>query len=63
MEVADTVRKATPDDHPELSAAVLSKAFFDDPLTACRSPAATWSPAPATVACHWRRRGARRRSS
>jgi hypothetical protein len=40
----------------QLSAAALSKAFFDDPLTACRSPAATWSPAPATVACHWRRR-------
>ena len=62
MEVADTVRKAPPDDLPQLSAA-LSKAFFDDSLTACRSPAATWSPAPATVACHWRRRGARRRSS
>jgi hypothetical protein len=31
MEVADTVRKATPDDLPQLSAA-LSRAFFDDPL-------------------------------
>jgi hypothetical protein len=31
MGVADTVRKATPDDLPQLSAA-LSKAFFDDPL-------------------------------
>jgi hypothetical protein len=30
MEVADTVRKATPDDLSQLSAA-LSKAFFDDP--------------------------------
>ena len=30
MELADQVRKATPDDLPQLSSA-LSKAFFDDP--------------------------------
>jgi hypothetical protein len=30
MEVADPVRKATPDDLPQLSTA-LSKAFFNDP--------------------------------
>ena len=30
MEVADQVRKATPDDLPQLSTA-LSRAFFDDP--------------------------------
>ena len=29
MEVADTVRRATPDDLPQLSSA-LSQAFFDD---------------------------------
>jgi ribosomal protein S18 acetylase RimI-like enzyme len=37
MEVADTVRKATPDDLPQLSAA-LSKAFLDDPLMAWAIP-------------------------
>jgi hypothetical protein len=37
MEVADTVRKATPDDLPQISAA-LSRAFFDDPLMAGAIP-------------------------
>jgi ribosomal protein S18 acetylase RimI-like enzyme len=37
MEVADTVRKATPSDLPQLSTA-LSKAFFDDPLVAWAIP-------------------------
>jgi hypothetical protein len=37
MEVADTVRKATPDDLPQISAA-LSRAFFDDPLMAWAIP-------------------------
>jgi hypothetical protein len=37
MEVADTVRKATPSDVPQLSTA-LSKAFFDDPLVAWAIP-------------------------
>ena len=37
MAVADTVRKATPDDLPEISSA-LSKAFFDDPLTSWALP-------------------------
>ena len=37
MAVADTVRKATPDDLPEISSA-LSKAFFDDPLMAWAIP-------------------------
>jgi hypothetical protein len=37
MEVADTVRKATQDDLPQLSAA-LSKAFLDDPLMAWAIP-------------------------
>ena len=37
MEVADTVRKATPDDLPQLSAA-LSKAFLDDPPMAWAIP-------------------------
>jgi hypothetical protein len=37
MEVADTVRKATPDDLPQLSAA-LSRAFFDDPLMSWAIP-------------------------
>ena len=33
MEVADKVRKATPDDLPEISTA-LSRAFYNDPLFA-----------------------------
>ena len=37
MEIANAVRKATPDDLPQLSAA-LSKAFFDDPLMAWAIP-------------------------
>jgi ribosomal protein S18 acetylase RimI-like enzyme len=37
MEVADTVRKATPNDLPQLCTA-LSKAFFDDPLMAWAIP-------------------------
>jgi GNAT superfamily N-acetyltransferase len=45
MEVADTVRKATPDHLPQLSIA-LSRAFFDDPLMAWAIP----DPGPATAA-------------
>jgi hypothetical protein len=37
MEVADTVRKAVPEDLPEVSSA-LSRAFFDDPLMAWAIP-------------------------
>jgi len=37
MAVADKVRKATPDDLPEISSA-LSTAFFDDPLTSWALP-------------------------
>jgi hypothetical protein len=37
MEVADTVRKAVPEDLPEVSSA-LSRAFFDDPLMARAIP-------------------------
>ena len=37
MEVTDKVRKAVPQDHPEISSA-LSRAFFDDPLFAWAIP-------------------------
>jgi hypothetical protein len=37
MEVADTVRKAVPENLPEVSSA-LSRAFFDDPLMAWAIP-------------------------
>ena len=37
MEVADKVRKATPDDLPEISTA-LSRAFYSDPLFAWALP-------------------------
>jgi hypothetical protein len=37
MEVADKVRKATPDDLPEISTA-LSRAFYNDPLFAWALP-------------------------